>query len=1396
MRNVACLLGVLCFFLVPVQGKLQTELNPEPIVQFGHPGLVINDIVMSPDNQVMATSDGEYLKLWDISSQLELRSFRAEEGSISHIDFTETGDTLHFTADRYRYTFSVLTGKRLQRVDLFEDYQKLKLEEGEDGTPEFILNGRFGRNDEREEDPSLYNYVLNSPYSDLRAGIRADDIVIFRGEEGEEEFVQVITPDRAGGGNQGGQFNIQDFYKLQRGETDDIDWVLLYTGTSLTFSPDNQSILIDSTLYSIESGYEILTFSPHSYGLSSMDAQFMPNSSDLIFYGQPIPSPEEPEQEEDTVNDEASVLDALRELLKSVYNLNRDSSETVLFAYAESGEIISGGEMAGVQEAFFLKGHPYFVTGHADNSVYLWDYKNATRHSAIHLKVDDAEDAALVFGITDLVQTVDDKYLLVACAGSVYRDRLTMWDISSGQRIGNFGAEAPPIDLEVRPSKSDSIVVQEYKDYLFPLEELNLREYGSYRILSLTDGQAPAIFPKFDSIVFSPRLDYYLTKQRPDEEVEVYQSIFNEMTATLRESSRQLQMMSFSNDAQYVAGFDGKDIIVWSVADNIILHTIEQKNSWEILDLNFSEDDKFLICSYEPTSLRFYSLDDPSEVYYQQKADIKDKGVYLSRRAAVEVLRLKNSLLKLLDKTPVPVPDENGKVERSAFLVLRITKLLKSAFFQAYYDVELSPEGRYAAAWRDDLASVQFIDLEAGEKLALVVDESVKMQNFTASQLGAQMNNQGSGVLIQSFFRDRTAFRPRTAISPNWEYLAVATKHKPVDKNFLSTILPVTNLFSDADDNESLVEVDEYALLIKVIPITNTTKRIRLSQNDDIPGVYFLEESEDYGEGIIYSPDGAYIAASSNSLNTIRIWHADDGTIYRTLEGHSGKIAFTSNGKTLVSSGWDRQIKVWDIEADQEIYSFIAIEGQNDYINILPNNYYCTSRANSGAIAFAYGKDAYPFDQFDLQFQRRDLVLREMKKSIQESEDFNDNFIEALYACYEMRLDRAGLSEEDFDDLISLPVLEVDEHPFTSDSRNFTINLNAKDLVYPLHSLTVTINGVPVLKNGKKLISVGPGERYQEAVSFKLSEGENHLQVFVTNKNKLSSLKYDATILYTGEKEDRVLHIVTLGANEFGGRQPTLVHAIKDLEDFNTIYGEREEQFDKVIRHNYQGENFSKENLSRLARELEETNPDDVVVCYVSTHGHIDAATNRFYLVTPTMDVSNPANNGISYQLFESFLRRISARNKVAFIDACNSGEIYQDDEDQEPSATTLSSQPKVADTKQRTYLDNQETLDLMKEYFVDLRVTTGATVFASSSAIQYSIDSGEEWDNSPMMYCLLKALREQVADTNNDKVTTVTEMIHYLSYKVPSITGNKHRPLCRSENVFNNFHFWDQESR
>ena len=115
-------------------------------------------------------------------------------------------------------------------------------------------------------------------------------------------------------------------------------------------------------------------------------------------------------------------------------------------------------------------------------------------------------------------------------------------------------------------------------------------------------------------------------------------------------------------------------------------------------------------------------------------------------------------------------------------------------------------------------------------------------------------------------------------------------------------------------------EAEKVAAANEVVRVTDAIKKA-------LP----FEVPSDRIVNVAFSPDGRRIVTGGTDT-TLKVWHAETGEELHTLKGHSKavtQVAFSPDGNQIVSGSLDTTLKVWDAETGEEVFT---LKGHTDAI--------------------------------------------------------------------------------------------------------------------------------------------------------------------------------------------------------------------------------------------------------------------------------------------------------------------------------------------------------------------------------------------------------------------------------------------------------------------------------
>lgn len=633
----------------------------------------------------------------------------------------------------------------------------------------------------------------------------------------------------------------------------------------------------------------------------------------------------------------------------------------------------------------------------------------------------------------------------------------------------------------------------------------------------------------------------------------------------------------------------------------------------------------------------------------------------------------------------------------------------------------------------------------------------------------------------------------------------------------INMLIPVTGKFSSLKSSFSLqslynpyysVKIWERGRKIpeKTFEIPSEVRSLLFSPvNDslvfsDVKGnIVLLDYKNNFAKKIIrgngplmFYPDGKSIFYQDSTHSLIK-YDIENNKKLISYKGHSDSLSavtLTSDNKYIITTSLDGSMKIWDANTGKEIATVFSMNS-NDFIIKTPDYYYYATKNAKKEIGFTFGVKFYPFEQYDMHYNRPDIVMERLNCASPE-------MIKALNLAYKKRLQKSGFSEDMFSNDFHLPeieIVDIDKIPVSVSSSLLSLTVGAKDEKYPLDRINLWVNDVALYgANGLSLRNKNKYTHLQN-INVTLSHGINKIRVSCLNEKGVESLRETVEIYYTPDHSDKPdLYIISIGASEYTDKEWNLNYAAKDAQDVADMFESEKNRFNKIKTTVLINENVTREKILGIRQSLMSTHVDDQVVVFYAGHGLLDENFD-YYLATSNIDFSNPSSGGLSYDELNFLLDSIPAREKILFIDACHSGEFDKEE--------TLITQL-VPDNKEVVFrgakprgfqsgstISYNNSFELMKELFSDLRKGTGAMVISSAGGGEFAFE-GAQWKNGVFTWSLRDGLMSAHADLNKDKFITVSELQNYVLNNVSKLTDGMQKPTMRQENIDNDFVIWE----
>jgi WD40 repeat protein len=532
--------------------------------------------------------------------------------------------------------------------------------------------------------------------------------------------------------------------------------------------------------------------------------------------------------------------------------------------------------------------------------------------------------------VTSVAFSADSRWLLTGSNDQTLR----LWDAATGTLIRTFTGHL---------SKVNAIA--------FVFENNRALSGGADKVLRLWDLSTGQLLSTFDghrepinSIAVSKDSRLAISGSA-DKTVKLWDLSKRRAPRTLDGHTDEVTSVVFSPDGKLaLSGSADKMAIVWDVATGKRLQTLRGHVD-KVKSVAFSPDARLVVSGSEDRTFKIWDVATGTLLRsIQASARIGGVESVAFSSDGKHVLSQVGLLLQIWD------PATGDKV--------RDFETAESKFLpRARLSAAFSPDGRWVASSNMD-ETAHIWETATGKLLRSLKGEHQFGVTVSFSSDGRRVLwgsaygefrlwDATTGRLVRTS-RERSswlasfAFAPdgRRAIWASDETLKVFDTAKGETLHTISTISAKVGATAISPDGQLLILSEDARLYVWHTPTDEAQRTLHrwegaFGSGREGPPV----EHSGPIASLAFSRDGRHIVSGSRD-RTIKLWHTETGNLLQTFQGHSDTVvtlAFSPNGRHFISGGFDKTIKVWEVATSKLLHSIEGHSGAVASVSFSPD---------------------------------------------------------------------------------------------------------------------------------------------------------------------------------------------------------------------------------------------------------------------------------------------------------------------------------------------------------------------------------------------------------------------------------------------------------------------------
>ncbi|MDI6727872.1 MAG: caspase family protein [Thermodesulfovibrionales bacterium] len=548
----------------------------------------------------------------------------------------------------------------------------------------------------------------------------------------------------------------------------------------------------------------------------------------------------------------------------------------------------------------------------------------------------------------------------------------------------------------------------------------------------------------------------------------------------------------------------------------------------------------------------------------------------------------------------------------------------------------------------------------------------------------------------------------------------------------------------------------------RIIIVWDTNTGREINKSEVVSSIYSL----------IFSPDSRYIltgevvfaASASETEYSAVLRSLPDNRIVRKFPGHNDVIsalAFSRNGEFILTGSWDQRIILWETKNGKKVKTFVGCAGTIYTLEFSADNINFVSASHDNAVRLwniNTGKELAQFISFtdgewivitpEGYFNASPNGAKHLNvrvgNSVYSIDNFYEKFFNPVYVASVLQGKEVEAVADITKGILTPPDVKITSpEPNTSFSTDTaTITISAKDTGGGIDEIRLYHNGKAIGEDQRAVKIVPKGNEVIKTYTVTLVDGINTFRATAFSKDRTESNPYELVVKLSAPSKDVSMHVFAVGINKYKNPALNLNYAEPDAKGIADFFKQKGKGLFKDIEvKEIYNEQATKESISAKLKQLQNTNPQDVVLIYLAGHG--ENINDKWYFIPHELTYpereEHVKTKGISSDELSGLIKNIKAQKILLLIDACKSGAVL---------------------IAFRGFEDRKALSQLSR--------STGVHIVAASTKDQFASEV-KELGHGVFTYIMLEGLKGKAV--GKGETVTVRKLMGYIEEKLPEIT-------------------------